>query len=86
MSNSSALKIAKNIRTIRKFLGVSSLDFAFLTSLSKATINNIEAGKTGYNINLLDNICSFTKHKLNDLTDENLKVSYNIRDRLIAEH
>ena len=78
--------IAKNVRVLRKSLGVSRLDFAILTSLSKATIDNIEAGKTGYNIKLLDNICGFTKYKVTDLTDEKLTVSFEIRDKLIKEY
>jgi transcriptional regulator with XRE-family HTH domain len=75
--------IGKNVKAIRLSLNLSQLNFSLLANLSPASIVNIESGKTGYNLNLLDNIISFTGHSLSDLSNEKLEVSYKLRDKLI---
>ena len=75
--------IGKNVRAIRKKLGLSLLNFSILTDLSKATIVNIENGRNGYNLNLLDNILNFTKYHLKEITNNDFKPKDEIRDKLI---
>lgn len=86
MSNLVRIIIGKNVKAIRVALGLSLLNFSFLTGLSKASIINIESGKTGYNLNLLDNIILFSKQSLGDLSNENYKPTDNLRDRLITQY
>jgi transcriptional regulator with XRE-family HTH domain len=83
MSKLARIIIGKNVKAIRLSLNLSQLDFSILTELSPASIVNIESGKNGYNLNLLDNIISFSKFSLSDLSNENLEVSYALRDKLI---
>lgn len=83
MSNSSRNIIGRNIKAIRKNLGISLLNFSILTELSKATIVNIETGKNGYNLNIIDNIISFTKLSLKDLSNENFEPHENLREILL---
>lgn len=83
MINTARGIIGNNVRLIRKELGLSLLNFSILTELSKATVVNIENSKTGYNLNLLDKIVSFTKFSLRDLTNENFSVRNDFREKMI---
>lgn len=74
--------VGANVKTIRKALGLSQLNFSIITGLSKATVINIESGKKGYNLRLLENITSFTKYSLNDLSSKHFKPDTNLRDKL----
>lgn len=78
--------IGNNVRLIRKELGLSLLKFSILTELSKATVVNIENSKTGYNLNLLDKIITFTKFSLRDLTNENFSLKNDFRERMIKRY
>jgi transcriptional regulator with XRE-family HTH domain len=84
MSKLSRDIIGNNVRAIRKKLGLSLLNFSILTELSKATIVNIETGKKGYNLNIIDNIIKFTKISLKELSDENFAPQDDFRERLLA--
>jgi len=83
MSEFIRLTIGKNVKAIRLSLNLSQLDFSILTDLSPASIVNIESGKNGYNLNLIDNIIAFSKFTLGDLSNENLQVSHSLRDKLL---
>lgn len=83
MATTSRSIIGRNVRTVRKELGLSLLKFSILTKLSKATIVNIESGRTGYNLNLLDNIVVFTNFSLSDLTNERFTVKNDFREKMI---
>lgn len=74
--------VGANVKSIRKSLGLSQLNFSIITELSKASIINIESGKKGYNLKLLENITSFTKYSLSDLSNNNFKPDTNLRDKL----
>lgn len=74
--------VGANIKAIRKVLGLSQLNFSIVTGLSKASIINIESGKKGYNLKLLENITSFTKYSLNDLSNRYFKPEVNLREKL----
>ncbi|RZK48055.1 MAG: XRE family transcriptional regulator [Pedobacter sp.] len=78
--------IGRNVRAIRKLLGLSVFDFSTLTELSRATIVNIESGKRGLSIHNLDKICHFTNFKLSDLTNKNFQLKGDIRERLIKHY
>lgn len=78
--------IGNNVKKVRKELALSLLNFSILCSLSKASIVNIEAGKNGYNLNLLDSISDFTKYSFKELSDENFKPSRNLREKLLEAH
>ena len=86
MGNTARSIIGNNIRMIRKELGLSLLKFSILTGLSKATVVNIESGKTGYNLNLLDKIVAFTKFSLSDLANENFSLKNGFREAMIKEY
>ena len=62
------------------------MNFSIVTGLSKASIINIESGKTGYNLNLLDNIISFSRQSLSDLSNENYTPMEDLRDILINHY
>ena len=83
MSKLSRDIIGKNVRAIRKKMGISLLNFSMLTDLSKATIVNIETGKNGYNLNIIDKIISFTKVSLKELSDEKFEPADNLRETLL---
>lgn len=86
MSNLVRNIIGKNVKSLRIALGLSLLDFSIVTGLSKASVINIESGKTGYNLNLLDNIILFSRQSLNDLSNENYTPIENLRDTLIHHY
>ncbi|MFA4870212.1 MAG: helix-turn-helix transcriptional regulator [Pedobacter sp.] len=75
--------IGRNVKSIRKSLNLSLLNFSILTGISKASIVNIESGKKGYNLNLLDSILSFTTYTLKELSTQNLVVPYDLREKLL---
>lgn len=74
--------VGANVKAIRKALGLSQLNFSIVTGLSKASIVNIESGKKGYNLKLLESITSFTKYSLNDLSNRHFKPEVNLREKL----
>lgn len=78
--------IGKNIKSLRETLGLSQIQFAIVTGISRASIVNIESGKTGYNVNLLDNVLSFSNYSMEELSRQNLIISNDLRDELIAFH
>jgi transcriptional regulator with XRE-family HTH domain len=84
MSKLSRDIIGKNIKAIRKKLGLSLLNFSILTELSKTTIVNIETGKNGYNLNNIDSIIKFTKFSLKELSDESFTLPNDFRETIIA--
>lgn len=86
MSKLARIIIGNNVKQIRKELALSLLNFSILCGLSKASIVNIEAGKNGYNLNLLDKITSFTGYSLKDLSDENFLPDSNLRDDLLLAY
>lgn len=83
MSRLIRVTIGSNVRKIRKILGLSLLNFSILCELSKASIVNIEVGKSGYNLNLLEKIVKFTRCSLGELSDENFTPKSNLRDELL---
>lgn len=78
--------IGKNVKLIRESLGLSQLNFSIVTGLSKGTIFNIESGKIGYNIDLIDKIIVFSGYSIHDLTNEIFKPDINLRDLLIKKY
>lgn len=78
--------IGRNVKSLREALDLSQLKFAELTDLSRATIINIESGKTGYNLNLIDKILAFTNYKIEDLSKENFIVRKDIRNELADKY
>lgn len=77
--------IGRNVKTLREGLGLSQMKFAILVGLSRASLVNIESGKNGYNLNLLDNILEFSNYKLEDITKQNFEMPENIRE-ILADH
>jgi transcriptional regulator with XRE-family HTH domain len=82
MGDSSRKLIGRNVKAIRKALGLSQLTFSILTGISKASIINIESGKKGYNLNLLDNIIAFSRYSLNDLSNPEFIPENDLREIL----
>ncbi|HEY1061647.1 MAG TPA: helix-turn-helix transcriptional regulator [Daejeonella sp.] len=74
--------VGANVKAIRKALGLSQLKFSIVIGLSKASIINIESGKKGYNLKLLESVTSFTKYSLNDLSNKYFKPDANLRNKL----
>ncbi len=86
MEKSVSQIIGTNIKALRLSLGLSQIKFAIATKLSRASIVNIESGKTGYNLNLLDPILDFLNMGLEDLTKSNLTLPYGFRAELEKHH
>lgn len=86
MSNLVRNIIGRNVKSIRIALGLSLLNFSIVTGMSKASVINIESGKTGYNLNLLDNIILFSKQSLGDLSKEDYAPVDDLRDQLINHY
>lgn len=82
MGDFSRKLIGRNVKAIRKVLGLSQLSFSILTGISKASIINIESGKKGYNLNLLDNIIAFSRYSLNDLSNPEFIPENDLRELL----
>lgn len=83
MREMSTAIIGKNIKTIRESIGLSQKDFSILVDVSRASLIKIEAGDTGYRLNLLDGIIGFTKFNLSELSKENFHVPDNYRGKLL---
>ena len=77
--------IGANVKTLRENLGLSQMKFAILTGISRASIVNIESGKSGYNLNLLDSILTFSNCKIEDITKQNFHVPNNFRE-ILTDH
>lgn len=75
--------VGKNIKMIRESIGLSQKDFSILTNISRASLIKIEAGETGYRLNLLDDIISFTNFTLTELSKMNLLIPFDYRARLL---
>ncbi len=86
MGNTARKIIGRNVKALREALDLSQLKFAEMTDLSRATIINVESGKTGYNLNLIDKILAFTDYKIEDLSKENFIVRKDIRDELADKY
>jgi len=86
MAEHSTSIISKNIRLVREVLGLSQKDFAILSNISRSSIIKIEEGKSNYNIDLLNNILSFTNFDLQQISSSNFKVSENYREKLIKRY
>ena len=78
--------IGRNIRIIREASGLSQINFALLTGLSRASIVNIESGKKGYNLDLLDKILAFSNYKIDDIIKNDFNPPYNLREILVKYH
>ena len=83
MAEHSTSIIAKNIKLLREVLGLSQKDFAILSSISRSSIEKIEDGKPNYDIDLLNNILSFTHFDLKEISSKSFKIADNYRERLI---
>jgi len=83
MGEISTAIVGKNIKAIRESIGLSQKDFSILTEVSRASLIKIEAGSTGYRLNLLDKIIHFTKFSLSELSRMNFSVPDNYREKLI---
>ncbi|TDE13215.1 MULTISPECIES: helix-turn-helix domain-containing protein [Dyadobacter] len=77
--------IGRNVKALREALGLSQMKFAILIGMSRASVINIESGKNGYNLNLLDNILTFSNYRLEDITKQSFEMPENIRE-ILAEH
>lgn len=86
MNNTARKTIGRNVRTLRKALDLSQIRFAELTGISRATLINIESGRTGYNLNLIDQILDFADYKIEDLSRENFIVDDNLRENLANKY
>lgn len=78
--------IGKNTKTIRETLGLSQIKFALVTGISRASIVNIESGKNGYNVNLLDSILSFSRFNMEELSKQNMVIPSKYREFLISHY
>lgn len=86
MSKAGRIIIGNNVKQIRHDLALSLLNFSILCGISKASVVNIEAGKNGYNLNLLDNIVNFTRCSLKELSDEKFKPKFELREELLETY
>ena len=78
--------IGRNIKSLRETLGLSQIKFALAAGVSRASIINIESGKTGYNVDLLDEILSFSTFTIEDLCKQNFSIPTDFRDKLASHY
>ena len=78
--------IGANVKALREASGLSQIKFAILTGLSRASIVNIETGRAGYNIDLLNDILAFYNYKLEDISRDYMRIPDNLRDILAKYH
>lgn len=78
--------IGENVKSIRKLLNLSQLEFSIITGLSKPSIINIESGNTGYNLDLLEKIISFSTYPLSELSKRGFIPAINLREDLIEKY
>lgn len=86
MNSSIRQTIGKNIKSLRESLGLSQLKFANLIEISRASLINIESGKKGYNLNLLDKILLFSNYKLEELSKEFFLIPNDFRENLASRY
>ena len=77
--------IGANVKSLRETLGLSQIKFAILTGISRASIVNIESGKSGYNLNLIDSILTFSNYNIEDITKQNFHLPSDFRE-ILTEH
>jgi transcriptional regulator with XRE-family HTH domain len=78
--------IAKNVKLIRLLLGLSQLNFALVTGISKASLINIESGKKGYNLDMLEGIIKFIGYSLSNLSSKSFSPEQDLREILIERY
>ena len=78
--------IGKNVKLVRKTIGLSLQDFSIAAEISKTSLVNIEKAKTGYNLNLLEKITILTGYSLHQLSEETFRPSPNLRENLVLLH
>ncbi|MGX5689452.1 helix-turn-helix domain-containing protein [Arcticibacter tournemirensis] len=78
--------IGRNVKYLREASGLSQHSLSLVTDLSKRSIANIESGKSGYNLDLLDKILAFFNIKLDELCKDGIIVPYNFREKLTIHH
>ncbi|WGQ09016.1 helix-turn-helix transcriptional regulator [Pedobacter gandavensis] len=83
MAEISTAIVGKNIKSIRESIGLSQKDFSILVNVSRASLIKIEAGSTGYRLNLLDGIIDFTRFSLSEISKMNFSVPDNYREKLL---
>lgn len=78
--------LGKNVKALREAVGISQHDFSALLDISKRSLASIELGSTNISIDLLSNISSFYGLSIDELTNTNLKIKDNFRDKIIEFH
>ena len=75
--------IGRNIKTIRKTLGLSLKSFSELTGVSKSTIVNIENNHVGLKIDTVNKLLFFTGFTTDDVNKKGFTVPVNFRETLV---
>jgi len=78
--------LGRNVKALREAIGISQHDFSTLLDISKRSLANVELGTTNISIDLLSNISSFYNLSIDDLTNKNLIIKDNLRDKIIQSH
>lgn len=78
--------LGKKIKTLREAVGISQHDFSSMIDISKRSLASIELGATNISVALLSVISSFYNLTIEKLTDENLNVPDNFREKIISLH
>jgi transcriptional regulator with XRE-family HTH domain len=86
MSTYSRSIVGKNVKGLRLALGLSQLQFADITDLSKPTIINIESAKKDYSMGLIDKISTFSCYSLSELSHKSFIPEQDIREKLLKKH
>ncbi|SEO12230.1 Helix-turn-helix [bacterium A37T11] len=86
MENTARNTVGKNVKKLREALDLSQLKFAELTGVSRTTIVNIEGGKSGFNLSLIEKILDFTVYNIEELSKENFKVRNDLREELASRY
>lgn len=79
--------VMQNIRTMRKQRGLSQAEFAEKVDVSHSHVRQVEAGQSGYSIDMLERVADYFQMEISDLfkNPNDLKVERAIGPRAALE-
>jgi transcriptional regulator with XRE-family HTH domain len=86
MSKLNYINIGNNLKKLRTATDLSQHDLSTLISISKRSIANIELGNENLSVSKLNILVDFFNLSSVELSDENLLIDNNLRDKLLDHH
>lgn len=86
MAQNKLIIISENVKNLREAIGLSQHDFSLIIGLSKRSIANIESGEHDFKIKILYKILSFFNLDFENISNDKLKITDDLREITIKEH